>query len=120
MVFDQPQTPHIELRFKNRGPEEFTLRTASGGENNPKVKVTVGGGKAGATATTLKLHLWQLAAARQAPGRGPSPSRLHLAAIMERSGPAYNPWDLTAEGTAECSTAMNVGLLLTMASTATT
>ena len=52
-------------------------------------------------------------------GARPSPSRLHLAATMERSGPAYNPWDLTAEGTAECSTAMNVGLLLTMASTAT-
>ena len=27
------------LLFENRGPEEFTLRTASGGENNPKVKV---------------------------------------------------------------------------------
>ena len=24
--------------LENRGPEEFTLRTASGGENNPKVK----------------------------------------------------------------------------------
>ena len=24
--------------IENRGPEEFTLRTASGGENNPKVK----------------------------------------------------------------------------------
>ena len=24
---------------ENRGPEEFTLRTASGGEYNPKVKV---------------------------------------------------------------------------------
>ena len=42
-------------------------------------------------------------------GARPSPSRLHLAATMERSlhsGPAYSPWDLTAEGTAECSTAV--------------
>ena len=43
---------------ENRGPEEFTLRTASGGENNPKVKRQVIPGGQDKRLSPSLLCLW--------------------------------------------------------------